>query len=57
VRTHAVTVLPPVASSKVLRGKSTLADAAKPLIGFGDPVFDPPGLKHNARVAAARDGH
>ena len=41
LRTHAVTVLPSVASLKVLRGKSTLADAAKPLIGFADPVFNP----------------
>ena len=40
VRTHAVTVLPSVASLKVLRGNSTLAHAAKPLIGFADPVFD-----------------
>ena len=40
MRTHAVTVLPSVASLKVLRGKSTMADAPKPLIGFADPVFD-----------------
>ena len=40
IRTHAVTVLPSVASLKVLRGKSTVADAAKPLIGFADPVFN-----------------
>jgi CHAT domain-containing protein len=40
LRTHAVTVLPSVASLKVLRGRSTLAGAAKPLIGFADPVFD-----------------
>ena len=52
LRTHAVTVLPSVASLKVLRGKSAMAAAAKPLIGFADPVFDPRGLKQNARVAA-----
>ena len=40
LRTHAVTVLPSVASLKVLRGKSAVADATKPLIGFADPVFD-----------------
>jgi CHAT domain-containing protein len=40
VRTHAVTVLPSVVSLKVLRSKSTLAGANKPLIGFADPVFD-----------------
>jgi CHAT domain-containing protein len=40
LRTYAITVLPSVASLKVLRGNSTLASAAKPLIGFADPVFD-----------------
>jgi CHAT domain-containing protein len=54
IRTHAVTVLPSVASLKVLRGKSAIADAVKPLIGFGDPVFghDPKQLAQNTRVAA-----
>ena len=53
LRTHAVTVLPSVASLKVLRGKSTLADAAKPLIGFADPVFDRDQQQlQNVRVAA-----
>jgi CHAT domain-containing protein len=40
IRTHAITVLPSVASLKVLRRKSAIADATKPLIGFADPVFD-----------------
>jgi CHAT domain-containing protein/tetratricopeptide (TPR) repeat protein len=53
VRTHAVTVLPSIASLKVLRGKSAVADARNPLIGFADPVFDPRGFKQNARLAAA----
>jgi CHAT domain-containing protein/tetratricopeptide (TPR) repeat protein len=52
VRTHAVTVLPSVASLKVLRGKSTVADAVKPLIGFADPVFDPQRLQETTRLAA-----
>ena len=40
IRKYAVTVLPSVASLKILRGdKSTIA-ALKPMIGFGDPVFD-----------------
>jgi CHAT domain-containing protein len=53
LRTHAVTVLPSVASLKVLRGKSTLADAAKSLIGFADPVFDRDQQQlRNSRVAA-----
>jgi CHAT domain-containing protein len=49
LRAHAVTVLPSVASLKVLRGKSTLADAGRPLIGFADPVFDQ--RQRNVRVA------
>ncbi len=54
VRTHAVTVLPSVASLKVLRGRSAMAVAEKPLIGFADPVFDrnPQQLQRNARLAA-----
>lgn len=40
VRKYVITVLPSVASLKTLRsGKSTLA-AMKPMIGFGDPIFD-----------------
>jgi CHAT domain-containing protein len=40
VRKYAITVLPSVASLKILRrGKSVVA-AAKPMIGFGDPIFD-----------------
>ena len=60
LRTHAVTVLPSVASLKVLRGKSTLAEAAKPLIGFANPVFNPDqqrlaqNVNFVAEVTAAR---
>ena len=40
IRKYSVTVLPSVASLKIFRGdKSTIA-ALKPMIGFGDPVFD-----------------
>ena len=54
MRTHAVTVLPSIASLKVLRGKSAMADAAKPLIGFADPVFDTSALRlaENTRAVA-----
>jgi CHAT domain-containing protein/Tfp pilus assembly protein PilF len=38
-RKYAITVLPSIASLKVLRGKSVVV-APKPIIGFGDPVFD-----------------
>jgi CHAT domain-containing protein len=36
----------------LLRGKSTVADAVKPLIGFADPVFDPQRLQQSTRLAA-----
>jgi CHAT domain-containing protein len=52
VRAYAVTVLPSIASLKVLRGKSSMAEAEKPLIGFADPVFDPQHFQQNTRVAA-----
>ena len=46
-------MLPSVASLKVLRGKSAMAEAAKPLIGFADPVFDRVRqLAQNTGVAA-----
>jgi CHAT domain-containing protein len=40
VRKYAITVLPSTASLKILRGGKNVAAAAKPMIGFGDPVFD-----------------
>jgi CHAT domain-containing protein len=46
VRKYAITVLPSVASLKVLRGGKDVAAAAKPMIGFGDPVFDS-SAQHN----------
>jgi CHAT domain-containing protein len=39
VRKYAVTVLPSVASLKILRGEKSTGAAIKPMIGFGDPVF------------------
>jgi len=38
-RSHAITIWPSVANMKVLRGKSVVAPAPKPLIAFADPVF------------------
>jgi CHAT domain-containing protein len=38
---QAVTVLPSVASLKVLRGFGGKTQAAKPMIGFADPLFNP----------------
>jgi CHAT domain-containing protein/Flp pilus assembly protein TadD len=40
IRKYAVTVLPSVASLKVLRNQQLVVAAPKPMIGFGDPVFD-----------------
>ena len=39
VRKYAITILPSVASLKVLRGPRAVTVAAKPMIGFGDPIF------------------
>jgi CHAT domain-containing protein len=39
IRSHAVTVLPSVASLKILRSGSQTSSARKPLIAFADPVF------------------
>lgn len=53
IRTHAVTVLPSVASLKVLRSKSATSSAEKPLIGFADPIFDRRLLPQNVGVVAS----
>jgi CHAT domain-containing protein/Tfp pilus assembly protein PilF len=39
IRSRAVTVLPSVASLKILRGGSQASSARKPMIAFADPVF------------------
>ena len=41
LKRHAITVLPSVASLKALRMFAQQGQAKKPMIGFGDPVFDP----------------
>jgi CHAT domain-containing protein len=41
LKRQAITVLPSVASLKALRALARKDQAAKPLVGFGDPVFDP----------------
>jgi CHAT domain-containing protein len=40
LKRHAVSVLPSVASLKALRGFAHKDQGAKPLIGFGDPIFN-----------------
>jgi tetratricopeptide (TPR) repeat protein/CHAT domain-containing protein len=53
IRSHSVTVLPSVASLKVLRRRAAI-EAPNPLIGFADPVFDrsPLQLAENTRAMA-----
>ena len=53
LKRHAVTVLPSVASLKALRVFAQKGQAAKPMIGFGDPVFDPDERKAPAAQRAA----
>jgi CHAT domain-containing protein len=44
MKRQAVTVLPSVGSLKALRTLARSYQAAKPMVGFGDPVFDPAEL-------------
>ena len=53
LKRHAITVLPSVASLKALRTFAQKGQATKPMIGFGDPVFDPDERKAPARQRAA----
>jgi tetratricopeptide (TPR) repeat protein len=39
IRSHAIAVLPSVASLKILRSGSQVSSARKPMIAFADPVF------------------
>jgi CHAT domain-containing protein/tetratricopeptide (TPR) repeat protein len=53
IKDHAITILPSVASLKLLRGKTThRSGSASPLIGFADPVFDRTSLQQNPKIAA-----
>jgi CHAT domain-containing protein/tetratricopeptide (TPR) repeat protein len=59
LRRHAVSVLPSVASLKALRVLARKEQGAKPLIGFGDPIFNAeeesrPAAQEPTRVAATR---
>jgi CHAT domain-containing protein len=51
VRTHALTVLPSVASLKMLRSKTAAPVAPKSMIAFADPVFS---KDENAQAAATQ---
>jgi hypothetical protein len=62
IKRQAVSVLPALASLKALRQVGSRDPGAKPLVGFGDPVFDPDERAKalaerratQARVAVAR---
>jgi tetratricopeptide (TPR) repeat protein len=54
IRTHAVTILPLVASLKVLRGGSPVSSARKPLIAFADPVFSKAAARAETRSLSPR---
>jgi CHAT domain-containing protein len=54
IRRQAIAILPSVYSLKVLRGEKAKVAAAKPLIGFGDPVFNRGGTKVGERIASNR---
>jgi tetratricopeptide (TPR) repeat protein/CHAT domain-containing protein len=62
IKRQAVSVLPSVASLTALRGFARESNAAKPMVGFGDPVFDPAERgraqrAHARRVAADTRGY
>ncbi|HEY0912662.1 MAG TPA: CHAT domain-containing tetratricopeptide repeat protein, partial [Bradyrhizobium sp.] len=54
MKRQAVSVLPSVASLRALRGFERKEAAAKPMVGFGDPVFAPdqPGAAPGRQIAA-----
>ncbi len=56
LKRHAVSVLPSVASLKVLRVFARKEQGAKPMIGFGDPIFGPENKpqSHQARSVVTR---
>jgi CHAT domain-containing protein/tetratricopeptide (TPR) repeat protein len=54
IKRHAVTVLPSVASLKALRSYVAKEQAPKPMIGFGDPIFDPAARAKALGVRSAK---
>jgi len=51
LKRHAITVLPSVESLKALRGFGGQSPAAKPMIGFADPLFNPTATPADTRKA------
>jgi CHAT domain-containing protein len=56
IKRHAISILPSVASLKVLRSVARKTEGAKPMIGFGDPVFDPSAPPDGNRRSARSRG-
>src|SRR5262249_58193994 len=58
IKRQAVSVLPAVSSLQSLRASSRQADSGQPMIGFGDPVFNPArpseGAKRGSRAARGK---
>jgi CHAT domain-containing protein/tetratricopeptide (TPR) repeat protein len=54
-REHAVTVLPAVTSLKALRRVARPSTAARPIIGFGNPLVDGPDGRYADRAKIARE--
>ena len=54
IKRQAISILPSVASLKVLRSLARNTEGSKPMIGFGDPVFDssrpPAGTQRSGRT-------
>jgi CHAT domain-containing protein/Tfp pilus assembly protein PilF len=51
---HAISVLPSVASLRALRRFAHSDESRKPMIGFGDPIFDPKGGSDTRQRSANR---
>jgi CHAT domain-containing protein len=51
IKRQAVTIIPALASLKVLRSFARRDSASRPLVGFGDPQFDPSASAGHARLA------
>ena len=56
IKRQAVSVLPSVGSLKALRGFARKDQAGKPMVGFGDPVFDPAAAVTAPKIAAKPAG-
>jgi len=55
IRNHAITVLPAASSLKALRRLARPSIAAKPMIGFGNPLLDGPDGAYAELARRARD--